>query len=68
MSSEQTRTIEAPRREPAGRLTVESRRAFDCCAYSWTKAVLSIDHRLSLHGMYEQTISEYERWWTVWKL
>lgn len=68
MSSEQTRTIETPRREPAGGLTVENRRAFDSCACPWTKAVLSSDHRLSLHGIYDQTLFKDERWWTVWKL
>ena len=68
MSSKQTRTIGAPHREPAGGLTIESRRVLSLCAYSWTKAVPSGGVRLTLHGMKDQAPSEYDCWWSAWKL
>ena len=66
MSSEQTRTIEAPSREPEGRLTIESQ-VFCPCADPWTKAVPSGDVRLSLHEMNDQALSRYDCWWIAWK-
>ena len=68
MSLEQTRTIGAPGREPAGRLTTENRRVFSPCTYPWAKAVPPGDVRLVLNGMNDQTFSKYDRWWIAWKL